>query len=61
MFTVSKKGLIHLALSLAIITAIGQCAWASFADNPKLSPHAQDVKVEDVNTNLYEDEKTSEK
>lgn len=61
MFTVSKKGLIHLALSLAIITAIGQCAWASFADNPKLALNAKDVKVEDVNTNLYEDEKTSEK
>lgn len=34
MFTASKKGLIHLALSLAIVVAIGQCAWASFNENP---------------------------
>ncbi len=62
MFTVSKKGLIHLALSLAIVVAIGQCAWASFSDSSnKLALNTNGIKIEDVNTNLYEDEKTNEK
>lgn len=62
MFTASKKGLIHLALSLAIVVAIGQCAWASFNENPnKLALNTKGVTIEDVNTNLYEDDKTQEK
>lgn len=62
MFTASKKGLIHLALSLAIVVAIGQCAWASFNENPnKLALNAKGATIEDVNTNLYEDDKTQEK
>ena len=62
MFTASKKGLIHLALSLAIVVAIGQCAWASFNENPnKLALNTKGATIEDVNTNLYEDDKTQEK
>ena len=62
MFTASKKGLIHLALSLAIVIAIGQCAWASFNENPnKLALNTKGATIEDVNTNLYEDDKTQEK
>ena len=61
MFTVSKKGLIHLALSLAIAVAVGQCAWASFGDSNKLALNTKGVKIEDSNMNLYEDNKTNEK
>ena len=47
MFTASKKGLIHLALSLAIVVAIGQCAWASFNENPnKLALNTKGATIE---------------
>ncbi|HIT56009.1 TPA: hypothetical protein IAA92_07080, partial [Candidatus Galligastranaerophilus intestinigallinarum] len=51
-----------MALSLAIVVAIGQCAWASFNENPnKLALNTKGATIEDVNTNLYEDDKTQEK
>lgn len=59
MFTSRKNGLIHLALTLALTAAIGQSAWAGFNDG-KLALNADGINIEDVNSNLYEDDSTQE-
>ncbi len=60
MFTFKKKGLINLAMTLALVVSIGQCSWAAFNGNEKLALNADNITIEDANANLYENEDTEE-
>lgn len=52
-----KKGLIHLAMTLALAVSVAQCAWAGF-DNKfdKLALETNGVTVYEGGTNLYEND-----
>ena len=59
MLTFKKKGIIHLALTLALVVSIGQCAWAGLdKDLNKLALKADGISVygNDSGESLYLDE-----